>query len=134
VLDTNVVLSALVFARGPTAGLRLAWQRGAFIPLVSASTVTELMRVLAYPKFKLDDDARRELIADYLPWTEVVHVPDDPADNPRCRDPFDLPLLHLAAAGRADALVTGDGDLLALAGRVAYAIVTPAEFAASLTQ
>ena len=33
---------------------------------------------------------------------------------PDCREPHDLPFLHLATAGKADALVSGDGDLLAL--------------------
>ena len=117
VLDTNVVLSALVFARGSTSRLRQAWQAGACVPLASTATVQELIRVLAYPKFKLDTAEQQELLADYIPWTEVVQVPAPPPAVPACRDPFDLPFLHLAAAGRADAIVTGDGDLLVLSGR-----------------
>ena len=54
VLDTNVVLSALVFRKGTTARLRAAWQGGHCLPLVSAATAQELMRVLSYPKFRLD--------------------------------------------------------------------------------
>lgn len=115
VLDTNAVVSALVFAGGPAARLRRAWQSGALLPLVGNATVQELMRVLAYPKFRLDAQAQQELLADYLPWTEVVRVPSPPPRVPECRDPNDLPFLHLAVAGRADALVTGDADLLALA-------------------
>jgi uncharacterized protein len=53
VLDTNVALSALVF-RGSAAGqLRLAWQNGLIMPLASIHTAQELIRVLAYPKFRL---------------------------------------------------------------------------------
>lgn len=115
VLDTNVVLSALVFTGGPAARLRQAWQSGRLLPLVSTATAQELMRVLAYPKFKLDPVEREELLADYLPWTEVVAVPDPPPRVPECRDVHDLPFLHLAVAGSADMLVTGDADLLTLA-------------------
>lgn len=115
VLDTNVVLSALVFGGGATARARQAWQAGALLPLASTATVQELMRVLAYPKFKLSAGDQRELLADYLPFAEVVTVPEPPPRVPDCRDPHDLPFLHLAVAGKADLLVTGDADLLALA-------------------
>ncbi len=115
VLDTNVVLSALVFAGGATARLRQGWQAGRLTPLASAATARELMRVLAYPKFKLGAQEQQELLADYLPWAEAVAVPEPPPRVPPCRDPHDLPFLHLAVAGRAEALVSGDADLLALA-------------------
>lgn len=115
VLDTNVVLSALVFSNGATARMRQAWQSGLLKPLVSTATVQELMRVLAYPKFKLSAAEQHELLADYLPYGEVVSVPEPPPRVPDCRDPRDLPFLHLAAAGKAELLVSGDADLLALA-------------------
>ena len=116
VLDTNVVLSALLFGRGPAAPVRAGWQAGRCVPLASAATAEELVRVLAYPKFGLSAAEQEDLLADVLPWAQVVHVPDPPPAAPACRDPFDLPFLHLAIAGRAQALVSGDRDLLALAG------------------
>ena len=66
VIDTNVVLSALVFGKGTTARLRAAWQGGHCLPLVSTATAQELVRVLAYPKFRLDPQEQQELLADYL--------------------------------------------------------------------
>lgn len=117
VLDTNVVLSALLFGGGPTAQVRAAWMAGRFVPLASAATAQELVRVLAYPKFRLTAGEQQDLLADYLPWVQVVAIPDPPPVVPPCRDPFDLPFLHLAIAGKADALVSGDKALLALAGR-----------------
>ncbi|HTN50400.1 MAG TPA: putative toxin-antitoxin system toxin component, PIN family [Burkholderiaceae bacterium] len=116
VLDTNVVLSALLFGAGPAARLRAGWQSGRFVPLASRATAQELVRVLGYPKFKLSAAEQEELLADLMPWVEVVRLPDPPPVAPACRDPFDLPFLHLAIAGRARALVSGDRDLLALAG------------------
>lgn len=129
VLDTNVVLSALVFRGATSARLRQAWQAGQLQPLVSTATAQELMRVLAYPKFKLDAAAQQELLADYLPWAEVVTVPEPPPRVPACRDALELPFLHLAAAGKADVLVTGDADLLVLAEpstrpRLRYRVLT----------
>lgn len=115
VLDTNVVLSALVFGGAATGFVRQAWQDGSLHPMVSTATVQELMRVLAYPKFKLSANEQRELLADYLPFAEVVTIPEPPPRVPDCRDPHDLPFLHLATAGKADMLVSGDADLLSLA-------------------
>ncbi len=115
VLDTNVVLSALVFGGGTAGRFRLAWQRGAVVPLASTATVQELVRVLAYPKFGLSLQEQGELLADYVPYVKTVSIPQPPPKVPDCRDAMDVPFLHLAVAGRAHALVSGDKDLLALA-------------------
>ena len=126
VLDTNMVLSALLFHAGSLSWLRAAWREERIRPLASRRAASELIRVLAYPKFRLNEDDRENLLADYLPWCETVLVPDPPPDVPRCRDPFDRPFLALALAGRADALITGDGDLLALAAEFSVPILAPA--------
>ena len=115
VLDTNVVLSALVFGGGAAGRLRLGWQQGTFVPLASTATVQELVRVLAYPKFRLSPAEQQELLADYLPWVQTVRSPQPPPPVPDCRDPLDLPFMQLAVAGQADVLVSGDEVLLALA-------------------
>ena len=126
VLDTNVLVSAMLFPAGAVSWLRDAWQAQVVVPLVSRDTTAELIRVLSYPKFQLTDDEREDLLADYLPWCETVSVSEPPA-IPECRDPFDRPFLELALASRADALVTGDGDLLALAPLFSVPILTPDE-------
>jgi len=115
VLDTNVVLSALVFRGGAAGQVRQAWQRGLLLPLASTATVQELVRVLAYPKFALSKPEQDELLADYLPYAETVRIPQPPPTVPDCRDVLDLPFMHLAVTGKAQALVTGDRDLLAVA-------------------
>lgn len=133
VLDTNVVLSALLFGGGPAAQLRAAWMGGQFLPLASPATAQELVRVLAYPKFKLTVGEQQDLLADYFPWTQVVRIPEPPPATPRCRDVFDLPFLQLAVAGKADALVSGDKDLLVLAGtRGLCRVLTVAAFCEQL--
>ncbi|WP_436295202.1 putative toxin-antitoxin system toxin component, PIN family [Variovorax sp. LjRoot178] len=122
VFDTNVVLSALLFGGPATRRLRELWQQGACTPLVSTATAGELVRVLGYPKFRLSPQEREELLADYLPFAQVVTLPNPPPVVPACRDPFDAPFLQLAVTGKAT-LVTGDRDLLVLSGATKFPIL-----------
>jgi putative PIN family toxin of toxin-antitoxin system len=123
VFDTNTVLSALVFPASRLAWLRLHWRDGACVPLVSRVTVTELIRILEYSKFRLSAERRLELQGDYLPYCETINpVEKRPI---LCRDAKDQPFLDLADCGKADLLVTGDDDLLALAGQTKFVIETP---------
>ena len=126
-LDTNALLSALLFHAGALSWLRLAWQSEAIHPLASHDTTTELIRVLSYPKFKLTSDEREDLLGDYLPRCETVTVPNK-IKLPDCRDPFDRPFLALALTAKADALITGDKDLVVLSHLFAVPILTPAVF------
>lgn len=112
VLDTNIVLSALLFNGGSLTWVRHTWQRQQMAPLVCTATVNELLRVLAYPKFKLTETDQRDLLADFLPYTEVVDLPNPWPALPTCRDEQDQVFLVLAYVGKADALVTGDADIL----------------------
>ncbi len=125
--DTNTVVSALLFGSGRLAPLRAAWQTGVLLPLLSAATVQELVRVLAYPKFQLLPEEQAELLGDYLPFGEVIPPWRPLTGLPACRDPGDSMFLELAMAGRAQWLVTGDKDLLALSASVIrFGIVDPA--------
>jgi putative PIN family toxin of toxin-antitoxin system len=128
VIDTNLVLSALVFSQGRLSPLRLAWQGKQCQPLVSTVTAAELIRVLAYPKFKLSAADQQELLADYLPNCTTVRMPSKLPATPDCRDKFDLPFLQLAVTGKADFLVSGDQDLLSLAGVFICPIITADQF------
>ncbi len=127
VLDTNVLLSALLFHAGSLSWLRAAWQSETIRPLAGRDTTAELIRVLGYPKFHLADDEREDLLADYLSWCETVTI-SSPPEIPDCRDAFDRAFLELALAANADALVSGDKDLLALASAFSVPILTPREF------
>jgi putative PIN family toxin of toxin-antitoxin system len=134
VIDTNLVLSALVFAQGRLSPLRHAWQGTHCQPLVSSETAAELIRVLAYPKFKLTTADQQELLADYLPYCTTVRIPDQPPLTPACRDPFDVPFLQLVIAGKAEYLVSGDQDLLCLDGQFVCPILTAEQFLKKLTK
>jgi putative PIN family toxin of toxin-antitoxin system len=132
VLDTNVVLSALVFTHGRAAALRRAWQGGHCLPLVSRATAGELIRVLGYPKFTLDADEQGELLAEYLPYCQAVIIPAKAPRTPPGRDAFDLSFLQLAVVGKAEILVTGDQDLLGIKSKLLCPIVTLDAFLSAL--
>ncbi len=127
VFDTNVVVSALVFATGRVAWLRGVWQAGQVVPVVGRDTVRELVRVLEYPKFALSQQDREELLAEYLPYAETVMEPVPVCQGTSCRDPHDQKFIDLAVAADVDALVSGDPDLTDRPGVFAVTVLTPAQ-------
>lgn len=129
VLDTNVVVSALLFTSGRLAWMRHAWQHGQIRPLACKASVDELLRVFAYAKFQLTRQEQQQLLADFLPFAEVVELARPWPSLPACRDQKDQVFLALAQVGAARALITGDKDLLALKDKFAIPIVTPDEWA-----
>ena len=117
VLDTNVVLSALLFRTGRLSPVRQGWQGEHFVPVVCNQTMAELIRVLGYKKFKLDQADINNILAMYMPYVEIHPLSAPPrtiAHTPQCRDPKDQMFLNLAQSAKVDYLVTGDEDLLVL--------------------
>jgi putative PIN family toxin of toxin-antitoxin system len=106
VFDTITVVSALLFANGRLAWLRQHWRADGCTPVLSRATAAELTRVLAYPKFRLSQDERRELLAEYLPYCEVIEKVVEGCKLV-CRDVNDQPFLDLAQCGKAELLVSG---------------------------
>lgn len=130
VLDTNVILSALLFG-GPIGNLVSAWQTGRFQLLLSRGLLEEILRVLAYPKFRLTESEIRGLVEEeLLPFAETVIIRRQPAV--RLRDPDDLAVAACALIGRARYLVTGDADLLSLEQIRYVKVIRSADFLALL--
>jgi len=128
VLDTNVLLSGLMFPKGTPGRIIAAWIDARFEVVFSLDQLAEIGRVLEYPKIRRKlgwDDERIELFIKQLYIrAEVLELGAISVDVPR--DPGDAPILATLIAAKADVLVTGDGDLLALSDK--YPIQTPAEF------
>jgi putative PIN family toxin of toxin-antitoxin system len=128
VLDTNVLLSGLMFPAGAPGRIIAAWVEARFEVAFSLDQLAEIGRVLEYPKIRRKlgwDDQRIELFIKQLYLrAEVVELGSISVEVPR--DSGDAPILATLAAAKADVLVTGDGDLLA--PRDNYPIETPAEF------
>ena len=128
VLDTNVLLSGMMFPDGVPGRVVAAWREARFDLVISVHQLAEIGRTLAYPKIRriLDWDDRRieQFIRQLYIRTQIVDLEGISVEVPS--DPDDAPILATLVAAKADVLITGDGDLLALRDR--YAILTPAEF------
>jgi putative PIN family toxin of toxin-antitoxin system len=102
-----------------------AWNQGALDVVLSKYILDEMARLL--PRLKrigMSATESRDLADRFLFTAEIVE-PSGEADE-ALRDKADQPVLGTLLAGRADYLITGDKDLLALAAK--YPIVTPTEF------
>jgi len=125
VVDTNVVLSALLFPGSSSS--RVLHEAQQSIVLASNATRQELATVMDRNRFDryVDRETRRRLVAEYLRATVTVDIP---FPIRACRDPKDDKFLEVAVHGKADLIVTGDRDLLDLNPFRGIAIVTPADY------
>lgn len=130
VLDTNVLLSALISPHGPPDAIYRAWRAARFEIVTSVTQLDELRRASRYPKFKTVLQPHR-VGAMVNNLQRAVVLKTLPADI-EADDPFDAFLLAMAVAGEADYLVTGDHRAgLLRRGQIEHTrIVTPAAFCA----
>ena len=130
VIDTNVLISALLVGSSLPAHLIGLWRESRFDLLTSADQLDELARVTRYPRLRarLAPALAGRLINTLRDLAIVVE--NLPAVTV-CPDPYDASLLAIAAAGSADFLVTGDKrDLLGLRLHQGTKIVTVRDFLA----
>lgn len=126
VLDTNVVISALLFT-GRLSRIVELWREGKITPIISKETFHELRRVLEYPKFTLSTAEIRSIIEhEVLPFFEVVEV--STGVKGACRDPEDDKFLSCAVAGNAACIVSGDKDLLNLKEYRSVKVISASDF------
>jgi putative PIN family toxin of toxin-antitoxin system len=128
VVDTNILISALLIGTSLPAHLVVLWREGRFDLLTSAEQIDELMRVTRYPKIRerLDPALAGRLVNELRAIATLVLRLPAVTVSP---DPYDNYLLATAVAGSADFLVTGDKhDLLALRRYNGTNIVTVRDF------
>ena len=126
VLDTNVLISALLF-RGGLSKIVGLWQKGKIIPVISKETFSELVTVLEYPKFSLTQEETDSIIKyEILPYFEIVEVVKDVKGI--CRDPEDDKFISCAISGSADHIVSGDKDLFDLKQYKSIKIIKASDF------
>jgi putative PIN family toxin of toxin-antitoxin system len=130
VLDTNVLFAARVSRSGVPAQLVRLAREGRCELIVSALLLDELSEVLARKKAGLD---AAEVAAYVAELGECTMVEDPAAPGRWSRDPDDDYLVGLALAAEADALVTGDRDLLHLI-EAPLPVLTPRAFLDRLQQ
>ena len=127
VLDTNVVLSGLLFPASATAQ---ALQRAQGLEiLASDATTAEIQDVLSRAKFHryMSRELRHQLASEFMMACEIVPIF---SLIKACRDPRDDKFLELAIDGKADLIITGDQDLLTLHPFHGIPIITPTQFLA----
>jgi putative PIN family toxin of toxin-antitoxin system len=125
VLDTNVLVSGLAYPGSVPGRIVSAWQNGGLDVVLSKYILDEMVRVLPkLARIKLSPSEIRDLADSFMFMAEIV----EPSSNLEAalRDKADGPVLGTLLAAKADYLITGDKDLLALSGR--HSIVTPACF------
>ena len=128
VIDTNILVSALLSGTSLSAHLVALWREGRFDLLTSADQLDELMRVTRYPKIR---DRLAPALAGRLinEIRDIAVVVQNLPSIAVCADPFDNYLLAIAVAGAADFLVTGDKrDLLRLKLHEGTRIITVRDF------
>ena len=109
VLDTNVLISALIF-KGDLSRIVGLWQKGKIIPVISKETFDELRAVLEYPKFSLSRVEIKSLIEhEILPFFEVTNLSEHVKGA--CRDPGDDKFISCAISANVDYIVIWDKDL-----------------------
>jgi putative PIN family toxin of toxin-antitoxin system len=128
VIDTNVLLSALLWGGTPHAIMEHA-RNGTVTLISSPALLTELARVIDRPKFDVillrTHTSRAQTLAEVRLLAEVIDPP--PLAKPVCRDKDDDAVLALAIAAQADIVISGDDDLLCLASFEGIPILTPAQ-------
>lgn len=130
VLDTNVLISAVLVKSGNPVQIIKMWQAGLFDLLLSPAIYEEIERVFTYPKIQKRLQAQPDRVPGLLellrtngiwvePTVQLKAVKNDESDNRQ---------LETAVAGKADYLITGDDHLLTLGTYAGIGIVTPATF------
>lgn len=133
ILDTNVLLGALISSHGPPDAIYRAWRAGRFDLVTSTEQLAELRRASRYPKLRTILPAHRvgTMVNNMQRAIVLEHLPPLP-DGIAASDPNDAFLLSMALVGEADYLVTGDRRAgLLQRGNIGRArIVTPVVFCA----
>jgi len=126
VLDTNIVVSAMMFPKSvPAQALRKAIRKGSVV--VSTQGLAELARTVLHPKF--DRYVPISLRQAFLQEFDLVTIEVDVSTEiSECRDPKDDHILALAIDATAKAIITGDHDLLVMHPFRGVDILSPSDF------
>ena len=129
VLDTNILVRALIMPHGSVGPVLLNLRRGQYTLLYARPLLEELVDVLNRPrirlKYHLTEDDIHTVVSLILLRGEAVTILEQ---IHACRDPKDDKFLEAAVAGEADVIVSGDEDLLVLNPFRGIPILPPVKF------
>jgi putative PIN family toxin of toxin-antitoxin system len=125
ILDTNILISALLSPLGAPAQLLDAWELKRFTLVACNALIAELRGVVGRPFFRarLRTSVAKLLAAGLRDFSFFCR---DLLSGSVAPDPKDSFLLGLAEASQPEFLVTGDKELLSLKQHRSTRIVTPA--------
>ncbi|TAK56131.1 MAG: putative toxin-antitoxin system toxin component, PIN family [Dehalococcoidia bacterium] len=133
VLDTNVIVSAVISNAGPPDAIVNAWRKGSFQLITSAPLLAEIADVLARPQIRKRSGFSAAEEATYVAALSETAILVEPSERLSViEDPDDNLLIEAAVAARADFIVTGDKQVLELGAFRDTQIITPARFMAVL--
>jgi uncharacterized protein len=129
VVDTNILVRALIKPQGTVGPILLRLRYGEYTILYAQPLLEELVDVLNRPrirkKYQLTEADIQTLVSLILLRGEAVRLLQRIT---ACRDPKDDKFLEVGVSGKADVIVSGDGDLLELHPFAGIPILTPAAF------
>ncbi len=134
ILDTNILIGALITKGTPPDRLYRAWLRGELELVTSAAQLADLSDVLARPRLQkfLDADEASAIVENIGTRSLIL---EDPPGVELSPDPKDNPILAAAIAGRVDLIVSGDKKhMLALQEVEGIPVVTAREALVRLRQ
>jgi uncharacterized protein len=133
VVDTGVLVSALIRRQGTTGDVLRALRDGRFTAIYTTAILVEVVEVLGRAPLRLKYHIQPE---DLTALINLIRLRGELVTLPRrvtaCRDPQDDKFLEAALASRADCIISGDDDLLSLTPFEGIPILRLAEFLARL--
>lgn len=133
VVDPGVLVSAIITPHGRPAEIVRALREERLALVVSPHLLAELLGVLRREKFRryVTIEEVEQYVAGLASHAETF--PDPPVRDPIARDPHDDYLIALARDAKADAIVSGDEDLLVLE-LIEPPILSPSRLVAELAR
>ena len=129
-LDTNVIVSALLSSKGAPAQIIRHWEAGEFTVITSQTLITELKQTLTYPRVRKYLSPSSTDIKTFLEHFKVAAIIVDPQLTLRVidQDQDDDRVVECAVAGKATYIVSGDSHLLDLGEYGEITILSPKDF------
>lgn len=129
VLDTNIVIRALIKPAGTVGPVLERLAAGDFTAVYSEPILEEFLAKLALPRIRKKYHLTDEDIADLLALLALRGILVEPKRSVKvCRDADDNMVIEAALEGGAEWIVTGDEDLLSLKKFESVRMVTPRRF------
>ena len=129
VIDTGVLVSALIRREGAPGTALQVLAGGRFTAVYTVEMLVELVEVLSRPRFR---DKYHVQADDVAALIRLIRLRGEPVSSIReivaCRDPKDDKFLTAAVAAAADCLASGDADLLVLSPFEGLPVLRPVEF------